>query len=234
MTSRTPNLAEVIRTAISTRLCDVHTMLPGKIVSYDAAAQKADVQPLIRRLQKAIDGEIKERLPQIPGVPVAWPRSGKYRLTMPVKAGDFCMLVFSESSIDAYQAGQGQEVDPGAFYRFDLTDAVALMGWNPDGQKLGETDSSVISVGLEGGSFDFIAHAQKTFDEITALRDAVDSLVSTYNAHSVSVNVPALGLVAPMGGGPVTGSATGISVAPGDASAPPSVNSVANSDVKVS
>jgi len=223
MTSRTPNLAEVIRTAISTRLCDVHTMLPGKIVSYDAAAQKADVQPLIRRLQKAIDGEIKERLPQIPGVPVAWPRSGKYRLTMPVKAGDFCMLIFSESSIDAYQAGQGQEVDPGAFYRFDLSDAVALMGWNPDGQKLGETDSSVISVGLEGGSFDFIAHAQKVLDELEAAKTDRASMKSAFASHTHITS-------ATTDTGPV-----GIIQAPASPFPTPTApNSVANADVKVS
>lgn len=228
--SRTPNLAEVLRVAIDNRLCEVHTMLPGRIESYNAATQKADVKPLIKRLQKVSDGEISESLPVLPDVPVAWPRSGSYRMTFPVSPGDHCMLVFAEQSIDQWQASDGQDIDPGTFQRFDLSDAVAIMGWNPDGKALGSTDQSVVSLGLEAGAFDFVALAQKVRDEITTLRDAVDAMVTTFNAHTHTV--PGAGLLDGMAT-PVTGAAT--ASPPGSAqTAPPSVNSVAAADVKVS
>lgn len=206
MSSRTPTLAEVIRTAIQTRLCDVHTMLPGKIDKYNADTQKADVKPLVRRLQKALDGEISESLPIIPDVPVAWPRSGAHRITMPVNEGDFCMLVFSESSIDAYQAGEGQEVDPGTFQRFDLSDAVALMGWAPDGAALGSTDADDLSIGEEDGpvihigrdlvnlyekdATDFVALALKCLDENDRIKGDLDDIKTYMDALIVVLKNP--------------------------------------------
>lgn len=186
--SRSPTLSEVIRLAIDTRLVDVHTSMPGRIESYDAATQKADVQPLLKREQQAIDGDLIETLPIIPSVPVAFPRFGDHRITFPVAKGDFCVLMFSEASIDAVQASQsGQPVDPGTYERHNLSDAIAHVGWAPDSAALAPTDADDITIGKDGGAAihigrdmvnlytrdaaDFVALADKVKSELTRIED---------------------------------------------------------------
>ena len=45
-------LAATIKAGISNHMKDVHTSLPGKVVSFNAAKQTASVQPLIKRIFK--------------------------------------------------------------------------------------------------------------------------------------------------------------------------------------
>lgn len=196
MSDRTPELADVIRQAIEDRLAELHVMLPGRIDRYDATTQKADVEPLIKRLQKTADGEISEELPVIPGVPVAFPRAGGFKITFPVEAGDRCTLVFCERSTENYQTGNGRrgdnnalirQTDPDNFSVHDLTDAVCFLGWYNDAEALSPTDSTDMVLGEEGGpvihigndqvnlyekgAADFVALAQKTFDELKKIND---------------------------------------------------------------
>lgn len=202
-------MAEIIRQAINDRLASVHVMLPGKVESYDAATQKADIQPMISRLQKTVDGEIKEDLPVIPSVPVAFPRAGGFKITMPVKEGDRCMLVFCERSIDVYQQSSGSRpVDPDLFLMHDLSDAVALMGWYPDSGAAESTDGSDMVLGKDGGEVihigndqinlyeksaaDFVALAHKVLDELTVAKDNVTAATNWANQGfaNISTTVP--------------------------------------------
>lgn len=208
MTSvRSPDMADIIRQAIEDRLAEVHVMLPGRIDAYDADLQKADVEPLIRRLQETVDGEIKEDLPVIPGVPVVFPRAGGFKITMPIAKGDRCMLVFCERSIDTYQTGQGRrgddttlihQTDPGTFEMHNLSDPVALLGWYNDAEALspapdaddmviGEHGGPVIHIGrdlvelYEKNAADFVALAGKTKAELDKLKDDINSLKTVFS-----------------------------------------------------
>jgi hypothetical protein len=206
--TRTPELADIIRQAIEDRLADVHVMLPGRIDAYDAAKQKADVEPLIKRLQSTVDGELAEDLPIIPGVPVMFPRAGGFKLTMPVSPGDRCMLIFCERSIETYQIGQGRrgssalinQSDPDTFEMHSLSDPVALMGWyndaealsssDQDGVQLGEDGGPIIHIGgdlvelYEKGASEFVALAAKTDQRIGDLEQSLISHINTvFNVH---------------------------------------------------
>ena len=100
-TTRTPTLQEVIRQAFDYYLEDLHVALPGKVESYDAEEQRATVQPLVNRRVVVEEGEtLTEQLPSIPDVPIAFPRSGDFFLTFPIKRGDLVTLVFQERSIE--------------------------------------------------------------------------------------------------------------------------------------
>lgn len=209
--ARTPELADIIRQAIEDRLAEVHVMLPGRIDAYDNDLQKADVEPLIRRLQLTVDGEINEALPIIPNVPVVWPRAGGFKITMPVNPGDRCMLVFCERSMEAYQIGQGrkgssaliQQTDPETFDMHGLTDPVAVMGWYNDAEALspapdtsdmvlGEHGGPVIHIGGDqvnlyqksGSGHDFVALAQKVLDELNDVKLDFDGFKTAYDAHT--------------------------------------------------
>lgn len=211
MTStRSPGLADIIRQAIEDRLVDVHTMLPGRIDSYDPTTQKADVEPLIKRLQRTVDGELSEDIPVIPGVPVVFPRTQAFKLTFPVQAGDRCMLIFCERSTEAYQIGQGRQsataqikqTDPETFATHNLTDPVALLGWyndaealataDQDGMQLGETGAGAIvhiGGGLvelgEKGAAEFVALAAKVNQRFDDLENSMIQFVGTdYAGHT--------------------------------------------------
>ena len=122
----TPTLADAVRALIERRLVDLHTSLPGKIVSYDPTKQTADVQPAIQRLYE--DGTAVN-IPVLPKVPVVWPRAngGKVRLSMPLSAGDDVLIVFSERSLDQWKAN-GTVVNPKNRRKFTLSDAFCIPG----------------------------------------------------------------------------------------------------------
>jgi phage baseplate assembly protein gpV len=111
---------------LESRLRDLHTSVPGIIVSFNAAKQTATVQPAIKRIFVE-DGPVN--LPVCTDVPVKFPGGGGFFLTFPVKAGDECELKFSERAIDFwYQNGAVQL--PSEYRMHDLSDAIADVGLN--------------------------------------------------------------------------------------------------------
>lgn len=117
---------QAIRGHIDGAIKNLHTTLPGIIVSFDPAKQTAQVQPAIKRIfieQGAVN------LPVCVDVPVVFPGGGGYFLTFPVSPGDECVLMFSERCIDYwYEYGETQ---PPAEYRLhDLSDGIAIVGLN--------------------------------------------------------------------------------------------------------
>lgn len=125
--NETPTLAQVIQDAIDAKLLDVHVSMPGTIVTYDAAKQKASVQPSLQK--KYATGKLIT-LPVITNVPVIMPRAGKAFVSLPLKAGDSVLLIFAERSIDRWSQKGGVN-DPGDPRKFSLSDAFAIPGGYP-------------------------------------------------------------------------------------------------------
>ena len=105
---------EALNNLVKAQLLDVNTALPGVVVSY--ANGLARVLPTAKK--RFADGDIVD-FPIIPNVRVCWPSfaGGAAGIKGPVKAGDRCLLVFSQSAID--------ESDDRRM--FDLQDAYAVM-----------------------------------------------------------------------------------------------------------
>lgn len=120
-------LNDAAKAVVDYRLNNVHTALPGSIVSYDYTVQKASVQPLLNKVWA--DGT-NTPYPVLENVPVVFPRAGGGGLTFPVVEGDTCLLVFIERSTDLWLTVGGQ-VNPDDPRKFDLSDGVALMGLFP-------------------------------------------------------------------------------------------------------
>lgn len=121
------DMPSAIRQAILYQLGTIHTALPGSIVSYDYTNQKASVQPLLNKAWA--DGTFTP-MPILNSVPIIFPRAGGASLTFPVLSGDTCLLVFLERSIDLWLTMGGQ-VNPDDPRKFDLSDAVAIVGLSP-------------------------------------------------------------------------------------------------------
>lgn len=200
--SRTPTLAELLDIAIESKLRGLHVALPGRIDSYDLDNQRVDVQPLLQRTPVASDGTelAVETLPILHDVPLVFPRGGGFFMSLPVVAGDLVLLVFVERSMDVWLDGQGDLTKPLDFRRHNLSDAVAIPGLYPLKRPLADAHAENLVVGLDGssaahfrpdgeihlgsdGAADYVALAQLVKDEITALRNTVNSFVTAYNAH---------------------------------------------------
>lgn len=114
---------EAVKNTVRSELSDVHTAVPGKIVSFDAATGLATVLPVMKF--KKPDGTSID-YPQITGVPVLFPQGYGQNATIafPVKAGDGCLIVVAENSIDYWQFGQETDTD----LSFDMTNAICIPG----------------------------------------------------------------------------------------------------------
>jgi hypothetical protein len=200
--SKSPSLAELIRMAVRQNQAEMHVSLPGRIETYDAAEQKADIQPLLQRVLVAEDGtELDpETLPILHDVPVRFARGGGFFQSFPLAEGDLVHLVFVERSMDQYLGGQGEVTRPLDFRMHNLSDAVAYPGLYPRGLSLSDAHAENAVWGKDGGgqihikpdgevdigsenAADFVALAQKVFDEIDALRTTVNSHITNYNSH---------------------------------------------------
>lgn len=187
-----PSPAEVMRDAIESGLLDVHTALPGRVESFDAAAQTADIKPMIRRVLRTATGERRaEVLPVIPSVPVQFLRAGDFFFRTPVAAGTFGLLIFSEYSIDQWR-GTGEDIDPGDDRRHGLCGAIFLPGVHPAGSPIAESASSdAVELGEDGGyvasigagearfpksASESLARADRVEAELDLIRQALNSV----------------------------------------------------------
>lgn len=140
--SRSPELAEVLLALKANIFDGLSVAMPATIVSYTAATQVAKVKPLLKRAVVGEDGTtIQEELPEIPQVPVMFPRGGGYFLTFPLLPGDMVMLVFMDKSIDTFMISAGNvAMDQVDLRMHHLTDAVAIPGFYPLTKPIIDTD----------------------------------------------------------------------------------------------
>lgn len=103
-------------------------LVPGIIQSFDSKEQTVVVQPALRE-EISIEDGTKEwvQLPLLLDVPICFPRAGGYSMTMPIKQGDECLVIFLDSCIDAWWSHGGiqNQIEK---RRHDLSDAVAILG----------------------------------------------------------------------------------------------------------
>lgn len=133
---------------------ELHTAIPGRVESYDASAQTADVQPMIRRLVPRADGgTLREQLPIVRAVPVVHPRWGSWFVHAPLAAGDFVLLVMCERDLARWRT-TGEVSDPVDRRAHHLSHAVAIPGVYPRTRQLGagSTPADALVIGREGGA----------------------------------------------------------------------------------
>lgn len=135
--------AQGIEDMISNGVSGIHTACPATIISFDAGTCIASVKPTMTYYKS--DGTTLD-YPVIIGVPVFMPKAGSSQITYPVKAGDSCLLVFAERSIDEWMGkGNSDNHDP---RRYDLTDAFCFVGMCP-AQSISADNVEVINGGTK-------------------------------------------------------------------------------------
>jgi len=133
-------------------LYGVNTCIPGTIIAFYPDTQTVSVQPAIR--YRHLDLEDKETFsdpPVILKVPLCFPftPTAGYALTLPVKAGDSCIIMFSQRAIDNWHDHGGvqpPESDAAGCRHHDLTDAFVLLAPTPIPAVLGAWEDDGIAI----------------------------------------------------------------------------------------
>lgn len=124
----TESTVDIFQRFLDSRLADVHTAIPGKIVSYDANSELAKVQPVVK-LQRQINNTVVSiEIPPIENVPVLFLTTSSFRIKTPIKKDDGVMIFFSEVGIGDFLNSSGAVSNPEDSSRFSLTDAVCIPG----------------------------------------------------------------------------------------------------------
>jgi hypothetical protein len=137
------SLYDTLRNVIDSELRNVHTGIPGKIISYNNSTKLAVVQPTVKYRGK--DGSLLS-MPKIYDVPVKQYCTNNTGVLLPIKQNDCVWLAFSEKAIDTWNSLNGNEADPGDDRKFDLTDAVAFIGLYPSGGGLQQVNNDDVAI----------------------------------------------------------------------------------------
>ena len=115
--------AQQVTDTVNSILKNVHTAIPGTILSYDPKSGLASVRPAMKYTTP--EGETID-YPDISGVPVVYQRYKGQQAVMafPVARGDGCLLVIAEQALDYWLYGRMTSTD----LRFDLTNAICIPG----------------------------------------------------------------------------------------------------------
>lgn len=140
-------LVQRIKEIAQSEVSVIHTAMPGRIASFDPGTGMASVQPLVKYTKP--DGS-KIDYPVITGVPVIFPQSSLQGsvIAFPVKAGDTCLLIVSEESLDGWLYGRESETDT----KFDLSNAIAIPGLFSKASKAVQEACSTNAIILSCGS----------------------------------------------------------------------------------
>lgn len=121
-------IESILRSFVSDEMGKLNTCLPAKVVNADDLENGfIAVQPLINH--RGYDFESTE-YPVVSYVPVIMPATSTCGIVFPVNVGDTVLLVFGQSSFDEFKLGADEPHDAYDFRKFDLSDAVAFVGFN--------------------------------------------------------------------------------------------------------
>jgi hypothetical protein len=183
-------------------MLNVHTVLPGVVVSFDPSIPTAKVQPALQRVF-SVTGEPVD-LPPCLDVPVVFPGSGDFWLTVDLKPGSYVLLAFSERSIENWKE-QGGVLDPEINRTFNLSDAFAIAGVLPVAEKLtADVESDCISLRKKDNS----VHVKVEDSKITCQVANALGVGSKFEIEASGVKAKPLGVL------PITSEVTAYAAAP--------------------
>lgn len=181
MTKSRERLDTALAEIFSSFMTDVHTSMPGQIVSFDSITQTCNVQPCLKRKYTGDDNAVD--LPVIEDVPVVFPGSDDLFLTFDLKENSYVLLIFSERSISSWMVSGGI-VDPQRNRKHNLSDCIAIPGIIPTPSILvGGVDSDAISLRNKANTTSIKIETDTTI----TIENAVGSIVIS-PAGTVTIN----------------------------------------------
>ena len=179
------SLAGQLKGALSKWLREeVDDMLPARVVSYDDAANRAVIQPLV---MIGTTSGAKVSRANLPNIPVFRFGSGQFFMRFPIKPGDFGWLKANDKDISLIMQAQGQQEDwPNTERLHDFSDAMffpdCVRGWLIDGANV----DAAVWQSLDG-SVCISLHGDKVNIKAPNLVAEIASS-TTINSPSVTIN----------------------------------------------
>lgn len=124
--------------AVEFALTNLHTSTVARVTAVNDTT--IDVKPVVNRL---VNGREVE-MPVFPDVlPLTLQGGGSY-IKFPVSVGDSAILIFCERSFDRWYSGDGDGL-PYEQRMHDYSDAVAIVGLNPEASAIANVDTTAIN-----------------------------------------------------------------------------------------
>ena len=146
-------LEDVLEAQHLRTLDGLHTCEPAKVLSYNAAKQTVDAQPVNKRRYTDSDtGEVfYEDRPAVPAVPVGWPMAGGYGFCLPLVAGDHVWLIYAQESISEWREAD-QTSEPTDAGRLTDSHPFAVPCANPVGKEFAQATKPGAYLGHNNGN----------------------------------------------------------------------------------
>lgn len=197
MSEASPDMQELIRRALDSRVRGIQVAMPGIVVDYNAAKKTATVQPALRSTVVNDDGEFEpEDLPPIQNVKVCWPKCHGLSITGTLIQGDFVELIFQTRSPTEWRR-TGQIATPIDERYHGLGYPVAFPGYEPDVTDEPDTDDSIgrpggLRVHFTDNTVKVGTGAQKVSleDKVNAELQKIATAFSTFIPGSGGANFP--------------------------------------------
>lgn len=189
------SMTDLFERALDARLRNLHVAMPGRVERYISDRDAVDVQPMLQRHVPSSDPDelppTLETLPVLPAVPLVRPRGAGFFLGMPVAAGDYVLLIFSERDIGQWRA-TGSISNPGDQRMHGLQAAMAIPGIFPVDDGPSSVNNNAIEIGKVDGSFRVTVTASRMevggASDAAALASKVKSLETALISHKHPVD----------------------------------------------
>ncbi len=173
---------------------ELHTALVGRVESYDAARQTADVRVMQKRALTTNDGgRVFEQLPILRRVPVLQLRAtaGGWFVHLPIAAGDEVVLLVLERDYQRWRQTGDESVTPDTRLHH-LANAIAIPGLPSAARVLDSPPADELRVGREGGAQVRVTSAGEVHitDATVRLGSAAATKGVAREGDSVRVTIP--------------------------------------------
>ena len=133
------SLESILKSFISFNINQINTCMVGEVVNTDNLSNGfVDVQPLVNKRGGNYD---TYEYPVISYVPVVMPATTTAGIILPVKRGDTVLLVIGQHCFDQFKLGVKVPHDALDLRRFDISDAVAFVGFNATQDSVWNSDN---------------------------------------------------------------------------------------------
>jgi hypothetical protein len=173
-----------IRRFVAEEAAGLRVALPGTVAAVNWERQTVSVRLGLRE-KVNVGGALEwEEIPVLPDVPFVLPRAGGYLLTLPVKPGDECLVIFADMCIDAWwqQGGVQNQIER---RRHDLSDGFAILAPWSQPKRIANYSRTAAQLRNESGG----AYIELDGDNITIKGDKVRMLADNFTVDATTYTV---------------------------------------------
>lgn len=173
----------------------MNTCYPASIVEFDPVKQVASCKLSIESYYTGLDfSYAKQPAVTLLDVPVQFPQGGGWDITFPVKAGDPCMLLFSQRGYDHWlyeakeEAGLVEGVPHPDFDRcFSARDAICILGPRPIPKAIPDFNNDGMELRNEAKSQRITFHSSGDVEITTTANVNINCAEANVNASGKAV-----------------------------------------------